>query len=121
MNIFAMKPRMYLNVVLPPLLLLITSQKCETEKAQANKAAIIAKAPAPAKVFSELAAPVEDADALLEEPEADLKAEEEPEAEEESELELPDEVEVPVDVLVVIDPLEDIVEVTAEAATKGKG
>lgn len=52
---------------------------------------------------------------LLEEPEAEFEAAEEPEAEEEPELAVPVEVEVPVEVTVVMDPLEDMVEVTVEA------
>lgn len=81
----------------------------------------MARTPAPAKVLSELAAPVEEATALLEEREAEPEAELEPEPvaelepEAEPELALPVEVEVPVEVIVVIDPLEEMVEVIVEA------
>jgi hypothetical protein len=69
----------------------------------------MAKTPAPANVLSELAPPVGAADPLLEDPEAEFKAAEEPE------LALPVEVVVPVEVMVVMEPLEDMMEVIVEA------
>jgi hypothetical protein len=89
-----------------------------TTSTHANKAATMAKTPAPANVLSELAPPVGVADALLEEPVADFKAAE-PEAEEPA-LALPVEVAVPVEVMVVMDPLEDMVEVTVEAVEESR-
>jgi hypothetical protein len=75
----------------------------------------MARTPAPAKVLSELAPPVELADAALDEREADPDSDEEREVDAESEA-----LAVPVDVTVVNDPLEEIVEVTVEAATRKK-
>jgi hypothetical protein len=89
-------------------------RKAVTNSAHANKAATIAKTPAPANVLSELAPPVGEADALLAERVAEFKAADEPE------LALPVKVAVPVEVIVIMEPLEDMVEVTVEAVAETK-
>lgn len=90
----------------------------------------MANRPAPAKVLSELAPPVELATEPLAVSEAEPEADLEPAAvavadDDESESDSDDsvlslssavEVEVPVEVMVVIDPLEDMVMVIVEAA-----
>jgi hypothetical protein len=67
-------------------------RKAVTNSAHANKAATIAKTPAPANVLSELAPPVGE----------------------------PVKVAVPVEVIVIMEPLEDMVEVTVEAVAETK-
>lgn len=105
----------------------VISHQPAREIAYANRAATIAKKPAPAKVSSELAPPVVAAVALVEVPEEVWEADEldveEPEVLEPEVLELAlpvdVDVEVPVDVIVLRDPLEDNVEVMVDAATGG--